>query len=39
MIAFPTKTEPAGFRTDKFFAITNYPASGVLSASGSAYIN
>jgi hypothetical protein len=37
-ISYPL-SEPAGFKTDKVFAITNYPAAGGVSASGSAYIN
>jgi hypothetical protein len=37
-VTFPF-SEPAGFQTDKVFKIINYPASGIVSASGNAYIN
>jgi hypothetical protein len=39
MIFLTSKSEPAGFKSDKFFVITNYPAAGGVAASGSAYIN
>jgi hypothetical protein len=33
------RSQPPGFEVDKFLVITNYPAAGIVSASGSAYIN
>jgi hypothetical protein len=39
MFVMPSRSQPPGFKVDKYLVILDYPAAGGVSASGSAYIN